>query len=141
MCLRKYRLRHFPRIASVQQIQQPTLTCPLSHLLYLPMKLLFVRRPLFPVKHTEESRRLVWNNPLDALKNPGWPGLARVERELWRIAERHLPQERAADYNQGLMDLGALVCTPRQPDYDDCPVADSCLARLDGLVDPFARPA
>jgi A/G-specific adenine glycosylase len=38
------------------------------------------------------------------------------------------------------MDLGALVCTPRQPDCDDCPVADSCLARLEGLVDRLPEP-
>ena len=71
---------------------------------------------------------------------PGWPGLARVERELWRIAERHLPRERAADYNQGLMDLGALVCRPRQPACTACPVADSCLARLEGLVERLPEP-
>ena len=71
---------------------------------------------------------------------PGWPGLARVERELWHIAERHLPQEHAANYNQGLMDLGALICKSRQPECNACPLATSCLARLEGLVDHLPEP-
>jgi SSS family solute:Na+ symporter len=31
---------------------------------------------IVPHRHTEESRRLVWAHPFDALKSPGWPGLA-----------------------------------------------------------------
>ncbi|MDX1595181.1 MAG: A/G-specific adenine glycosylase [Gammaproteobacteria bacterium] len=71
---------------------------------------------------------------------PGWPGLSRVERRLWQIAERHLPGHDAAAYGQGLMDLGALVCRPRQPDCTACPLAESCLARLEGLVDRLPEP-
>ncbi len=71
---------------------------------------------------------------------PGWPGLARVERELWHLAERHLPNAEAAAYNQGLMDLGALVCTPRKPSCETCPLADGCLARLEGLVERLPEP-
>jgi A/G-specific adenine glycosylase len=71
---------------------------------------------------------------------PGWPGLARVERELWRLAERHLPATDAAAYNQGLMDLGALVCRPRQPDCPACPLAATCVALAKGLVDDLPEP-
>ncbi len=71
---------------------------------------------------------------------PGWPGLARVERQLWRLAERHLPRTDAAAYSQGLMDLGALVCTPRRPDCPACPLADGCLARLQGLIERLPEP-
>ena len=34
---------------------------------------------LFPQEHTEQSRKLVWDNPLDALKIPGWNGLANYK--------------------------------------------------------------
>jgi len=50
------------------------------------------------------------------------------ERRLWELAAEHLPPGRAGDYNQALMDLGATVCTPRQPDCPHCPVNDLCAA-------------
>lgn len=34
------------------------------------------------------------------------------------------------EINQAIMDLGALVCTPRQPDCPNCPLADGCVARI-----------
>jgi SSS family solute:Na+ symporter len=37
--------------------------------------ILFVVSMIFPHRHTEESARLVWANPLDAVRTPGWPGL------------------------------------------------------------------
>ena len=37
--------------------------------------------------------------------------------------------------NQSLMELGALVCTPRQPRCEECPLAKLCVARRDGLVE------
>jgi A/G-specific adenine glycosylase len=59
----------------------------------------------------------------------GWPGQSRVQAMLWDLAERHLPAERVADYTQAMMDLGALVCTPRRPRCDACPLAEGCVAR------------
>jgi A/G-specific adenine glycosylase len=49
-------------------------------------------------------------------------------RRLWELAAAHLPPGRAADYNQALMELGALVCTPRNPNCAECPVQTSCTA-------------
>jgi A/G-specific adenine glycosylase len=64
------------------------------------------------------------------------------ERHLWQLAEEHLPPGRAGEYNQALMDLGALVCTPRAPDCPHCPLADGCQARLLGVQAqrPLAKP-
>ncbi|HEX4588809.1 MAG TPA: NUDIX domain-containing protein, partial [Gemmataceae bacterium] len=49
------------------------------------------------------------------------------------------------DFNQALMELGALVCTPTAPACDDCPVANDCVARATGRQDGIplkaARPA
>ena len=42
--------------------------------------------------------------------------------------------ERAGDWNQALMELGATVCTPRGPLCETCPVADACAARAAGTV-------
>lgn len=50
------------------------------------------------------------------------------ENQLWVLAESILPQGNAGDHNQALMDLGAVICTPRSPDCPNCPVADHCQA-------------
>lgn len=59
------------------------------------------------------------------------------ERTLWRHAERECPPTQAAAYTQGLMDLGALVCTVRAPACLICPLARGCIARAG---DPRAFP-
>ncbi len=75
----------------------------------------------------------------------GFPGAGAVEKKLWQIAGARLPAS-AADivaYTQGLMDLGATVCTRAEPRCDACPVAADCLARTQGRTAelPTARPA
>jgi A/G-specific adenine glycosylase len=55
------------------------------------------------------------------------------ERQLWALAEEHMPPGKAGDYNQALMDLGAAFCTPRQPQCDQCPLAEFCQARALGV--------
>lgn len=58
----------------------------------------------------------------------GWPGRTAVANELWEYAEQHTPEERVRDYTQAIMDLGAMVCTRRQPGCTLCPVRDGCVA-------------
>ena len=60
----------------------------------------------------------------------GFPGTAEVERALWRLAEALLPRRGAVAYTQGLMDLGATVCTRGTPLCGECPVAADCEARI-----------
>jgi A/G-specific adenine glycosylase len=48
--------------------------------------------------------------------------------ELRRIAQSITPAERAGDFNQALMELGATVCTPRAPRCAVCPIAALCRA-------------
>jgi len=55
------------------------------------------------------------------------------ERRLWELAAAWLPPGRAGDYNPALMDLGAMVCTPRRPACADCPLQPFCLAHQLGL--------
>lgn len=45
------------------------------------------------------------------------------------IAEQWLDRARPGDFNQALMELGAMVCTPRSPRCEQCPVAGDCRAR------------
>ncbi len=70
----------------------------------------------------------------------GWPGSSETQRVLWRHAERHTPGERAADYTQAIMDLGALVCVRGKPLCGSCPLADACIARRDGLTTQLPTP-
>lgn len=64
---------------------------------------------------------------------------ARHERALWIRACELLPDD-AADmpaYTQGLMDLGATVCTSRRPDCARCPLQADCVARQQGHPEAY----
>ncbi|MEP6811243.1 MAG: A/G-specific adenine glycosylase [Chthoniobacterales bacterium] len=66
------------------------------------------------------------------------PGLDFV----WNLATALVSPRRAHDYNSALMDLGALICTPRRPKCDRCPVRSFCQATdPDSLPRKKARPA
>ncbi len=72
----------------------------------------------------------------------GYPGQAAVERSLRALAEARLPTAKRAlsAYTQGLMDLGATVCTPRAPACARCPVAEDCVARMTGRTATLPTP-
>ncbi|MEK4344515.1 A/G-specific adenine glycosylase [Paenibacillus sp. FSL P4-0184] len=57
-------------------------------------------------------------------------GPTRVKME--RLAAELIPEGEAASFNQALMELGALVCTPKSPSCLTCPVMEHCAARLAG---------
>lgn len=63
------------------------------------------------------------------------PTKASSQRTLWKIAEELLPRKDVARFNQALMELGSLVCTPSEPKCDACPVAAHCAALRLGLQD------
>ena len=52
---------------------------------------------------------------------------------LWKVAEAMLPPSGSGTFNQAAMELGALVCVPKTPQCQRCPVARICRARRDGL--------
>ena len=60
-------------------------------------------------------------------------GATRTKREITRLAADLLPPAQAGAFNQALMELGALVCTPRNPDCNGCPVRAHCSAFAGGL--------
>ncbi|POR56228.1 A/G-specific DNA-adenine glycosylase [Paraburkholderia eburnea] len=64
----------------------------------------------------------------------GFPGEKRVENGMWTLAESLVPDAAATDadvsaYTQGLMDLGATLCTRGKPDCERCPFASDCVAK------------
>ena len=60
---------------------------------------------------------------------------AAVSRVLWSVAAEAVATGDPAEVNQAQMELGALVCTPRDPDCDACPLGALCLARREGRQD------
>jgi A/G-specific adenine glycosylase len=58
--------------------------------------------------------------------------LATSQRKLWGFAEWILPQKDADQFNQALMEIGSLVCTPKAPNCAACPVRDLCPTRSSG---------
>jgi A/G-specific adenine glycosylase len=57
-----------------------------------------------------------------------YPGLRLVEEQLWRRAVALLPQNDIGSYTQGLMDLGATLCTRSKPQCSACPFQSRCVA-------------
>lgn len=70
----------------------------------------------------------------------GVSGSRELVAQCWELAELLVPQKRAGDWNQALMELGALICTPRQAACAECPLKRSCQARKDGRVSELPRP-
>jgi A/G-specific adenine glycosylase len=60
--------------------------------------------------------------------------LASQERHLWSAAAELLPKATHAmpRYTQGMMDLGATLCLPKNPACTQCPVMSQCLANSQG---------
>ena len=63
---------------------------------------------------------------------------ARNSKELWALSEQLLSREQPRNFNQALMDLGATVCTPKNPSCQQCPWSEQCAAYASG--DPVAYP-
>lgn len=73
----------------------------------------------------------------------GFPGTKAVENALWERAQALLPEQGIEAYTQGLMDLGATVCTRSRPACGRCPLAQHCIALGEGRVHllPSPKPA
>ena len=63
---------------------------------------------------------------------------AATQAELWRLAAHVIPSGRAGDFNQAMMELGALVCSAAAPRCAGCPVEALCAAK--SLGEPTAYP-
>jgi len=72
----------------------------------------------------------------------GVTSTAQTEKEMWALAESLLPATEIEAYTQGLMDLGATLCTRGKPQCAACPMNEICVARRDGRQAelPTAKP-
>lgn len=72
----------------------------------------------------------------------GWPGEKAVENQLWQHTAAVTPTEQTADFNQAMMDLGAMICTRSKPKCSLCPLETQCEAnRLQAWADyPAKKP-
>ena len=70
----------------------------------------------------------------------GWTGKAAVLKQLWAIAEKHLPTSRNRDYTQAIMDLGATVCTRSKPSCTLCPLQLNCTGFKQGNMTDYPTP-
>jgi A/G-specific adenine glycosylase len=65
--------------------------------------------------------------------------LPKAKPELRRLARKLVPENRAGDFAQGLMDLGALICTPKRPACAKCPWGEDCQAHALGNPEAFPK--
>lgn len=87
---------------------------------------------------------IAFNKPEPAVDGNVMRVLSRyflIEEDIMKAGTRSLmeglvteliPEGRASDFNQALMELGALVCTPKSPHCLTCPVMEHCAARIEG---------
>ncbi|HMN73084.1 MAG TPA: A/G-specific adenine glycosylase [Rhodoblastus sp.] len=67
--------------------------------------------------------------------------LPQAKPEIRARADELTPQERAGDFAQAMMDLGATICTPKRPACALCPLAENCVARKSGAPETWPRRA
>lgn len=72
---------------------------------------------------------------LHAIETP----LPDSKPEIRERAQALVPEQRAGDFAQAMMDLGATICTPRSPNCLICPLAEGCEGRISGLAPSLPR--
>lgn len=68
---------------------------------------------------------------LFALQEP--PRSTGADKQLWQWSEQLTPDKQVHDYTQAIMDLGAMICLPRKPLCDQCPLLELCQSHKLGL--------
>jgi A/G-specific adenine glycosylase len=69
---------------------------------------------------------------LHKLKSP-------TDKTLWKIAYNLVNKENPFDYNQAMMDIGAMLCTPKNPQCDICPLSDICKGQDEPTLYPTKK--
>jgi A/G-specific adenine glycosylase len=65
------------------------------------------------------------------------PTNGKTEDLLWKISESLIPKGNASFFNQGLMDLGAMTCRPKEPQCSKCPLREFCEGKASGEPERF----
>ena len=68
---------------------------------------------------------------------------SKTRRQIQELADQLIDEDRPGDFNQSLMELGAMVCTPKNPSCDGCPLQANCTAYSMVKTDviPYKSPA
>ena len=61
---------------------------------------------------------------------PGWYAQSETMKQLWYLAESVTPAENTAEFNQAMMDIGAMVCLRSKPKCEVCPLKNLCASYL-----------
>ena len=61
-------------------------------------------------------------------------GMSATVKQVTEICNKWIDRKQPAIFNQALMDFGSLVCTPKNPDCENCPLQGSCYAYIHGLT-------
>lgn len=69
----------------------------------------------------------------------GDPNQSALKKTLWRLAGDLVPQGEPGSFNQAVMELGALVCTPRSPSCIACPWRKECAGHKQGRATHFPQ--
>lgn len=70
----------------------------------------------------------------------GDPRPSAFRETLWSLAADLVPRHSPGDFNQAMMELGATLCTPKNPLCIECPLAGACRAHRTGRVAEFPEP-
>lgn len=70
----------------------------------------------------------------------GFTGAPAIEKTLWALAEQLLPRQHLEAYTQGLMDIGAQICTRSKPRCGQCPLRSDCVAYDQNRVHELPTP-
>ena len=65
------------------------------------------------------------------------PSEGSTYKEIYSRIKKDIPEEQPGDFNEALMDLGSLICTPKAPKCEACPLNDQCSAFLLGKQEDF----
>jgi A/G-specific adenine glycosylase len=61
---------------------------------------------------------------------PGWYGQSDTMKQLWYLSESITPAHNSAEFNQAMMDIGAMVCLKSKPKCEACPLKKVCASYL-----------
>jgi A/G-specific adenine glycosylase len=67
----------------------------------------------------------------------GHPAKGKTEDLLWKTSESLIPKGFSNPFNQALMDLGSMLCTPKEPQCSKCPLRGLCKGKLSGEPERF----
>ena len=70
----------------------------------------------------------------------GWPDSGETNKTLWQLADQYTPSRGIKSFNQAMMDIGATLCSKKNPTCSFCPLNTHCLAFQRQVTDQYPQP-